>query len=152
MSTDVLPTSLADIRDEFLAVALRDRLLLLLDFANDLPPLPEQYGAHPERLERVTECQAPVFVAAEVDDGVVRVFAKAPEEAPTTRGFASVLVHGLDGLTVEQALAVPDDYPLTLGLAEAVSPLRLRGMSGLLGRIKRQLRAATAAGAGGTAG
>jgi cysteine desulfuration protein SufE len=87
-----------------------------------------------------------VFVAAEVQGGVVRVYAQAPKEAPTTRGFASVLVHGLDGLPVADALAVPDDYPQTLGLAEAVSPLRLRGMSGLLGRIKRQLRA------GGTSG
>ena len=142
MTTDALPESLTEIRDEFLAVAVRDRLLLLLDFANDLPPLPARYGEHPERLERVTECQAPVYVAAEVEDGVVRLFATAPAEAPTTRGFASVLVHGLDGLPVEAALAVPDDYPQTLGLGEAVSPLRLRGMTGLLGRIKRQLRAA----------
>lgn len=142
MTPDALPATLTDIRDEFLAVAVRDRLLLLLDYANDLPELPERYGEHPERLERVTECQAPVFVAAEVQDGAVRVYATAPAEAPTTRGFASVLVHALDGLPVDEALAVPDDYPQTLGLGDAVSPLRLRGMSGLLGRIKRQLRAA----------
>jgi cysteine desulfuration protein SufE len=137
-----LPTRLGDIRDEFLALAVRDRLLLLLDFANDLPPLPARYGEHPERLERVTECQAAVFVAAEIEEGVVRLVATAPAEAPTTRGFASVLVHGLDGLPVDEALAVPDDYPQTLGLGDAVSPLRLRGMTGLLARIKRQLRAA----------
>jgi len=137
-----LPASLAEIREEFLAVGTRDRLLLLLDYAGELPPLPEHLANRPELLERVTECQAPVFVAAEVEDGVVRLFATAPAEAPTTRGFASVLVHGLDGLPVEAALAVPDDYPQTLGLGEAVSPLRLRGMTGLLGRIKRQLRAA----------
>ena len=81
-------------------------------------------------------------IVAYIEDGVVRVFATAPAEAPTTRGFASVLVHGLDGLPVEDALAVPDDYPQTLGLGDAVSPLRLRGMTGLLARIKRQLRAA----------
>jgi cysteine desulfuration protein SufE len=142
MTENHLPESLAEIRDEFLAVAVRDRLLLLLDYANDLPALPPRYGDHPEELERVTECQAPVFVAAEVEDGVARVHATAPAEAPTTRGFASVLVHGLDGLPVAEALAVPDDYPQSLGLSEAVSPLRLRGMTGLLGRIKRQLRAA----------
>lgn len=136
------PASLTAIREEFLAVGQRDRLLLLLDYANDLPALPAEYGDHPERLERVTECQAPVFVAAEVVDGAVQVHATAPEEAPTTRGFASVLAHGLGGLTREEALAVPDDFPDTLGLAGAVSLLRLRGMSGLLQRIKRQLRAA----------
>jgi cysteine desulfuration protein SufE len=41
---------------------------------------------------------------------------------------------------VEQVLAVPDDYPQSIGLSEAVSPLRLRGMSAMLGRAKRQLR------------
>lgn len=141
-ASTALPASLQEIREEFLALETRDRLLLLLDYANDLPELPERYGEHPERLERVTECQAPVFVAAEAPEGVVHVYAQAPAEAPTTRGFASVLVHGLGGLGLEEALAVPDDFPNTLGLDAAVSPLRLRGMSGLLGRIKRQLRAA----------
>jgi cysteine desulfuration protein SufE len=139
-----LPASLADIREEFLAVGTRDRLLLLLDFAGQLPPLPPHLAGRPELLERVTECQAPVFVSAEIEDGIVQVLAQAPEEAPTTRGFASVLVHGLSGLPVEQVLAVPDDYPQMLGLDEAVSPLRVRGMSGLLARIKRQLRARSA--------
>ena len=64
----------------------------------------------------------------------------APAEAPTTRGFASILHAGLDGLTPEQVLAVPDDVPNRLGLTAAVSPLRLRGMSGMLGRIKRRVR------------
>jgi cysteine desulfuration protein SufE len=141
-ASTALPASLQEIREEFLALETRDRLLLLLDYANDLPALPARYGEHPERLERVTECQAPVFVAAEAPEGVVHVYAQAPAEAPTTRGFASVLVHGLGGLALEEALAVPDDFPNTLGLDAAVSPLRLRGMSGLLGRIKRQLRAA----------
>ena len=136
------PAALEAIREEFLAVEPRERLLLLLEYADDLPPLPERFGDSPELLERVPECQAPVFVKAELADGVVHVHATAPAEAPTTRGFASVLAHGLEGLSREDALAVPDDFPDTLGLTAAVSPLRLRGMSGLLARIKRQLREA----------
>ena len=137
-----LPAALEAVREEFLAVERRERLLLLLEYADDLPPLPERYGSSPELLERVPECQAPVFVKAEVADGVVHVHATAPAEAPTTRGFASVLAHGMDGLPLDEALAVPDDFPLTLGLTDAVSLLRLRGMSGMLARIKRQLREA----------
>ena len=136
------PAALEAIREEFLAVEPRDRLLLLLEYADDLPALPERYGEHPELLERVPECQAPVFVKAEVADGAVHVHASAPPEAPTTRGFASVLAHGLEGLPTAEALAVPDDFPETLGLTGAVSLLRLRGMSGMLARIKRQLREA----------
>ncbi|WP_375388387.1 SufE family protein [uncultured Amnibacterium sp.] len=134
------PAALESIREEFLAVEPRERLMLLLEYADDLPPLPERLGEHPDLLERVPECQAPVFVKAEVVDGLVHVHATAPPEAPTTRGFASVLAHGLEGLPVDEALAVPDDFPQTLGLTDAVSLLRLRGMSGMLARIKRQLR------------
>ncbi|TPX00968.1 SufE family protein, partial [Schumannella luteola] len=101
---------------------------------------------HPDLLERVEECQSPVYIFVEVDDDrIVHLHATAPREAPTTRGFASILVQGLAGLTVEQVLAVPADYPLTIGLTEAVSPLRIRGMSGLLGRTQRQVREKTAA-------
>jgi cysteine desulfuration protein SufE len=108
--------------------------------------LPERYRDHPDLFERVEECQSPVFIFTEVDDArIVHLFAIAPKEAPTTRGFASILVQGLAGLTAEEVLAVPDDYPQTIGLTEAVSPLRIRGMTALLGRAKRQVRERVAA-------
>ena len=144
-----LPAELTAIRDDFLALEQNERLLLLLEFANELPELPAAYADHPDLLERVEECQSPVFIFVEVvpsadGDDIVHLHATAPKEAPTTRGFASILVQGLAGLTAAQVLDVPDDYPLTLGLTEAVSPLRIRGMSALLGRTKRQVREKTA--------
>ena len=141
-----LPTALAEIRSDFRELGVKDRLQLLLEFSNELPELPEQYRDHPDLMERVEECQSPVFIFVEVDDHqVVHLWATAPKEAPTTRGFASILVQGLAGLTVEEVLAVPDDYPSDLGLTEAVSPLRIRGMTALLGRTKRQIREKIAA-------
>lgn len=144
--TDRLPAALDEIRTDFRALEVRDRLQLLLEFSNELPGLPEKYAEHPDLLERVEECQSPVFIFVEVDDAqIVHLYATAPKESPTTRGFASILVQGLAGLTVEQVLAVPDDYPSDLGLTEAVSPLRIRGMTALLGRTKRQIREKIAA-------
>lgn len=141
-----LPAKLAEIRDDFLALEVPDRLQLLLEFSQELPELPERYTEHPDLLERVEECQSPVYIFVELDDaGIVHLHATAPREAPTTRGFASILVQGLAGLSVEEVLAVPADYPLTIGLTEAVSPLRIRGMSGLLGRAQRQVREKSAA-------
>jgi cysteine desulfuration protein SufE len=141
MSDPVVPAELAEIRDDFLALEQRERLQLLLEFSNSLPDLPERYVDHPDLLERVEECQSPVFIFVEVDDAsVVHVFVTAPREAPTTRGFASILAQGLKDLTVDEVLSVPADYPLTIGLTEAVSPLRIRGMMALLGRIQRQVR------------
>ncbi|MGA1837014.1 SufE family protein [Herbiconiux sp. 11R-BC] len=146
MTDTTLPTALADIRDDFLALEQRERLEMLLEFSNELPELPERYQEHPDLFERVVECQSPVFIFVEVDDErVVHLFATAPKEAPTTRGFASILVQGIAGLTVDEVLGIPDDFPNTLGLTAAVSPLRIRGMTALLGRTKRQVRERIAA-------
>ncbi len=146
MTDTELPATLAQIREDFLGLPQRDRLVLLLEFANELPELPARYADHPDLLERVVECQSPVFIFVEVDDDrIVHLHATAPIQAPTTRGFASILVQGLAGLTVEEVLAVPDDFPDSIGLTEAVSPLRIRGMTALLGRTKRQIREKTAA-------
>lgn len=135
-----LPAPLAEIRDDFLSFTEKERLLLLLEFSNELPELPERYRNRPELFERVEECQSPVFLFVDVsDDARVHVHATAPAESPTTRGFASILTQGLSGLSVADVLAVPDDFALQLGLTAAVSPLRLRGMTGMLWRIKRQV-------------
>jgi len=146
MSPVDLPGQLAEIREDFLALEQPDRLMLLLEFSNELPELPERYRDHPDLFERVVECQSPVFIFVEVDaEHAVHLYATAPAESPTTRGFASILAQGLDGLTVDEVLAVPDDYPQSIGLTQAVSPLRLRGMTAMLGRTKRQLRERVAA-------
>ena len=47
---------------------------------------------------------------------------------------------GLDEQTADDILAVPDDFYTDLGLAALISPLRLRGMSAMLARIKKRLR------------
>lgn len=122
---------------------LRDseRLDLLLEFSEALPELPARYADHPELLERVEECQSPIFLFVEIDDeGLARLFFSAPPESPTTRGFASILFSVIDGLPVSEALDFDLDFPFKLSLGTAVSALRLRGMLGILSRIKRQLR------------
>jgi cysteine desulfuration protein SufE len=135
-----IPDALQQIQADFLDLGIKDRLQLLLEFSNELPELPVEYSDHPDLLERVEECQSPVFIFVDVDDNdIVHLHATAPKEAPTTRGFASILVQGLAGLTVQEVLDVPDDYPNDLGLTEAVSPLRIRGMMALLGWVKWQV-------------
>ncbi|KQQ64824.1 cysteine desufuration protein SufE [Microbacterium sp. Leaf320] len=140
MSTSEVPDTLAEIRDGFLETPEADRLLLLLEYSDELPEVSEEVASHPEMCERVAECQSPVYIYVEVNDGVVTMHATAPPEAPTTRGFASILVQGISGLTADEVLAIPDDYPQSIGLTRAVSPLRIGGMTGMLMRAKNQVR------------
>jgi cysteine desulfuration protein SufE len=132
---------LQEIAGDFGAVPDSERLQLLLEFADELPPLPARYAEHQDLLERVPECQSPLFLAVEVDDDdTVHLFFDAPREAPTTRGFAGILHAGLDGLGADEILQTPGEFSSRLGLQDLVSPLRLRGMAAMLARIKRQVR------------
>ena len=143
-----LPPALEEIAEDFSSASSQEKLQLLLEFSDDLPQLPERYAGHDELLERVDECQSPLFLVVEVAhdaDRSVHLFFHAPAESPTTRGFAGILHEGLDGMSAADVLAVPDDAPYRFGLGEAVSPLRLRGMVAMLSRIKRQIRLRTAA-------
>ncbi|WP_019514755.1 MULTISPECIES: cysteine desulfuration protein SufE [Mycobacteriaceae] len=135
-----MPAALAEVVGEFGEVSGQDKLQLLLEFANELPALP----GHLEEaaMEPVPECQSPLFLDVDATDREhVRLYFSAPAEAPTTRGFAAILAAGLDGQSAEDILAVPDDFYSALGLAALISPLRLRGISAMLARIKRRLRA-----------
>lgn len=136
-----LTAPLQDIVEEFNAVGDKDKLQLLLEFSDELPALPARYADNPDRLEQVHECQSPLFLAVELgDDDIVHVFFDSPPEAPTTRGFASILHAGIDGQPAAAVLDLPDDLAFRFGLAQAVSPLRLRGLSAMLSRIKRHVR------------
>ena len=137
---------LQEIVDDFAAVGDKDRLQLLLEFSEELPGLPDRYAEDPALLEPVPECQSPLFLAVEVgEDDTVHLFFQAPREAPTTRGFAGILHAGLDGMPADEVLATPVECTSQLGLQHLVSPLRLRGMVAMLGRIKRQIREKRAA-------
>lgn len=135
-----MPAALAEVVGEFGEVSGQDKLALLLEFSSELPDLPADLEE--AAMEPVPECQSPLFLHVDAADPQrVRLYFSAPAEAPTTRGFAAILAAGLDGQSAEAILAVPDDFYADLGLAKLISPLRLRGMSAMLTRIKRRLRA-----------
>lgn len=119
------------------------RLEMLLDYANNLPPLPERLHAQRDAgLGRVVECQSPVFLYTAVEPGgnggrgTVRIWADVPEQAPTVRGFVSLLVEALDGATPEEVAATPDDLLQRIGIGQSLGMTRQRGLSAVLQRIK----------------
>lgn len=128
--------------EEFELIPVEHRLELLLEYANALPDLPERLANRPELMERVEECQSPVFLLAEGESDQFRIWLTAPKEAPTTRGFASILLAAMDGLSASEVIAFPKDFPDKLQLSKLVSPLRMAGMQGMLSRIQRKAKEA----------
>jgi cysteine desulfuration protein SufE len=135
-----LPASLRAVVDEFRSSTPRERLELLLEYAQDLPDLPDAIAAQRDEMEQVHECQTPVFLYTEVNDGTVHFHLDIPEESPTVRGYAAVIAEGLNGRTPQEVLDTPEDVYMLLGLHEAITPQRLRGLHALLVYMKRQVR------------
>lgn len=130
--------STQEILDDFTLIPENQRLNMLLEYSEKLPELPKRFEGLD--LERVEECQAPVFLAVEISNQQAHLFFDVPREAPTTRGFASILYSALDGQNTTQVLDFEESFIEQLGLTTLVSPLRIRGMRGMLARIKRQVK------------
>ena len=114
------------------------RLELLLDFADRLPPLPEKHReAVAQGVNRVSECQTPVYLFMEPVNGSVQIHADVPREAPTVRGFLSLLIKGLKGATPDEVAAMPGDLLDRLQLSELLGMTRMQGLSAVVGRLKR---------------
>ena len=92
---------------------------MLLEFAEKLSPLPARYHAERDAgMGRVVECQTPVFLWVTLEDGRVRIDADVAPEAPTVKGFVSLLVDIYSGATPDEALAVESNVVERFGLAD----------------------------------
>jgi len=119
------------------------RLETLLDYSRKLPPLPERLEQQKNNGEhRVPECQTPVFLWVEVENGQVHIHADVPRESPTVRGFISLLARSLDGAAQDEVARIPDDLLDQLGLSETLGMTRTMGLSAILHRIKRSVASA----------
>ncbi|MGH7510276.1 MAG: SufE family protein [Gemmatimonadales bacterium] len=136
--------SLETLIPRFQAADRNTRLETLLDYSKKLPPLPQKLEAEKELgHNRVHECQTPVYLWVEVDQGRVSIYADVPRESPTVRGFISLLARSLEGQTPDAVARIPDDLLDQLGLSETLGMTRTQGLTAILHQIKRSVAAAS---------
>jgi cysteine desulfuration protein SufE len=133
----VYPEALHHILATFREVSPAQRLELLIAYTERLPELPAALQQARDTMEQVDECATPVFLSAEFHEGTVHYAIDVPRDAPTMRGFAGLLHTGLNGATPAAIAATPDDLCQQLGLQQALGALRVRGLTALLMRMKR---------------
>jgi cysteine desulfuration protein SufE len=132
-----IPPKLMEIIDDFQWAEGREKLELLIQYAERMPPLPERLAAHHDEMEPVPECMTPVFVKAVTQEGKMTFFFDVPAESPTIRGYAAMLAEGLQGATPDQVLSVPEDFYQQMGLDRVLSHQRLNGILAILAHMKR---------------
>ncbi len=123
---------------EFADLDGREKLELLVDFANGLPPLPPEYEARKAAEDRrVHECQTPVFLWTEAEDGRAKLVAEVAPEAPTVKGFVAILAEAVNGRPVADAASLSDDFLDRMGLVDVLGMMRARGLRAIVARVKR---------------
>jgi len=142
--------SLQETITEFADLEPRERFELLLEYSDNLPPLPREYEQ--QRLageHRIQECQTPVFMwvdfdAADankaVDEKTVRISAWVAPEAPTVKGFVGILAEAFNGRSPQEVLNSPADLLTQLGLAQALGMVRARGLTAILFYLREKVR------------
>ena len=133
-STTGLPPRLQEIVEDFQWSEGREKLELLLQYAEELPDIPA--WMQNQSFEQVEECMTPVFVLSEMTDGKIHFHFDVPKSSPTVRGYAALMKKGLDGLTPEEILRVPGDFYLQMGLDQVLTYQRLNGIAAILAHMK----------------
>lgn len=132
-----MPARLKEIIEDFQLSEGREKLELLLQFAQQMPALPEWLQGDRSQMEFVPECMTPVYVHAETQNGRMTFYFDVPDESPTVRGYAAIMAEGLREATPEQVLNVPGDFYQQIGLDKVLSYQRLNGISAILAHMKR---------------
>ena len=134
---ELIPSKLSEIINEFEISVGREKIELLLQYADMMPALPEHIQERHDTMDFVQECMTPVYVSAEQDDTGLHFYFDVPAESPTVRGFAAIMAIGLDGSTPRQVLDIPNDFFLQMGLEKVLTMQRLNGISAILAHMKR---------------
>jgi cysteine desulfuration protein SufE len=112
-----LPRRLQDIIEDFAISEGREKLELLLDYSERMPPLPDWLQSQHDGMDQVHECMTPVFVQSVTEAGKMHFY--------------------LDGLSPQEILTVPNDFYFEMGLAEVLTHQRMNGISAILAHMKR---------------
>lgn len=132
-----IPPRLEEIIEDFQICEGREKLELLLEFSEKMPPLPEWLEGGHDRMDKVEECMTPVFIHAEQEDNQMRFYFDVPQESPTVRGYAALLSEGLEGSSPEEVLQVPGEFFREMGLHQVLTNQRLQGISAILAHMKQ---------------
>jgi len=125
----------------FQSVDSQMRMEMMLDYAKRLPPLPNKYQPLRDAgLNHVPECQTPVFLWVEVDNGAVQIHVDVAEEAPTVKGFLSILIEAFGGASPDEVAGAPLDLLEQLELSDLIRMTRAVGLSAIVARIKGAAR------------
>lgn len=127
-----LPPQLAHIVAEMQRLDQKGKFERLLDYADQLPPLPAHIASHHDAMRQVDACITPIFVQAELRQGRVQFYLDVSPNTPTMRGYSSLLLSAINDQPPAVILAIPHDIHIQMGLSHVLAPQRLNEVAHVL--------------------
>ncbi len=120
----------------------KERIDLLIDFADRFRPVPEIVARRPyDPLRRVEYCESEAYVWTELrGDGTMKFyFAVENPQGISAKALAAIFDAALSGRTPEEILAVPTDIVFDI-FGRALSMGKNLGLTGILFMMQSQTR------------
>jgi cysteine desulfuration protein SufE len=136
-----IPPSIERILRRFATLSPDMTRQALVQYANRLPALPERLQGLDPALYRVHECQTPVAIFPEVEDGKMWYHADVPRESAAIRALLALLFEALNGQPPETTLAIPPTFVREV-MGKIGLSAREAGLNAMVERLKRAARAA----------
>jgi len=108
-----------------------DRYQLLIDLANDQPPLDERYKTENNLIDG---CQSRVWLQADFDGNVITFTAES--DALIVKGIIALLIRVLSGHTPQEILDADLYFIDRIGLREHLSPTRSNGLLAMVKQMR----------------
>ena len=108
-----------------------DRYQLILDYAKDLPPMPE---ADKTEQNLIDGCQSKVWFTCRLENG--KIIYTGDSDALLVRGIVALLIDVLSGHSPKEIVDAELYFIDRIGLREHLSPTRTNGLVAMLKQMK----------------
>lgn len=108
-----------------------DRYQLILDYAKDLPPMPETDKTEQNLIDG---CQSKVWFTCRLENG--KIIYTGDSDALLVRGIVALLIDVLSGHSPKEIVDAELYFIDRIGLREHLSPTRTNGLVAMLKQMK----------------
>lgn len=144
--TPTVPPRLEQVLRRFHSLGREEKMAALVSYARKLEPLPERFQGLDEETYAVPECQTPVRLFSEIEDGRLHFYADInTRQSPTVAAFLSLVFGAVNGDPPATTLAIPADFVRTVMQSLGLGTREV-GLEAIIARLKRHARLALESG------
>jgi cysteine desulfuration protein SufE len=143
-SPSATPEAITRTLKRFANLSREDKMQTLLAYSRKLEPVPERFRTIDRAPFHVHECQTPVDIIPEIQNGNLHFYAEVDtRQSPTVAAFLAIVFAAVNDHPPETTLALPPDFVSTV-MSNIGLGAREVGLNAIVARLKRHAQDARA--------